>query len=146
MRLTKSILAWALTTAMAACGSDSPSAPQIGGGPTPPPSLTPVIAMFNEPATGLSTADVRDVHGQIVRFDTANNALIWAADGRSFPGYPVVDGAFIRSDKHFQVRFGTQDGQRRAYFTETATGTICDIEVAGTTVVITATSVAVPTA
>ena len=84
------------------------------------------------------------MQGQIVRFDTANNALIWVADGRSFPGYPVVEGTFIRSDKQFHVRFGTQDGQRRAYFTETGSGTICDIDVVGGALLITGTSVAVP--
>jgi len=78
-----------------------------------------------------------------VRFDTASNSLIWAADGRSFSGYPV-NGNFVRADRAFQVRFGTKDGARRAYFTETVSATICDIEIVGGQVVISATNVAVP--
>ena len=53
-----------------------------------------VLAVFRDPASAFSTIDVRDVQDQIVRFDTVANSLIWAADGRSFPGYPV-DGNFI---------------------------------------------------
>ena len=78
-----------------------------------------------------------------MRFDTVANSLIWAADGQSFPGYPV-DGNFIRSDRAFQVLFGTKDGERRAYFTETARETICDIEVTGGRLVISPTNVKVP--
>ena len=88
------------------------------------------------------TSDVRDVQNQIVRFDIANNALIWVADGRSFPGYPV-SGNFVRTDRSFQIRFGT-DGERRAYFTETASATICDIEVVGGQLSISPTNVKVP--
>jgi hypothetical protein len=42
------------------------------------------------------------------------------------------------------VRFGTKDGQRRAYFTEAAAGTICDVEIVGGQVSITPTTVTVP--
>ena len=85
--------------------------------------------MFTDPASSFTTSDVRDVQEQIVRFDTASNSLIWAGDGRSFSGYPV-SGLFIRADSFFQVRFGTKAGERRAYFTEAAAATICDIEIA----------------
>ncbi len=77
--------------------------------------------------------------GQIVRFDIANNSLIWAADSRSFSGYPV-SGLFIRADRFFQVRFGTEDGERRAYFTEAVATTICDVEIVGGQLVINPTS------
>jgi hypothetical protein len=89
------------------------------------------------------TSDVRDVQEQIVRFDMANGSLIWAADGRSFSGYPV-NGLFIRSDRFFQVRFGTRSGERRAYFTEAVATTICDVEVVGGQLLITPTNVTVP--
>jgi hypothetical protein len=89
------------------------------------------------------TSDIRDVQGQIVRFDMANGSLIWVADGRSFSGYPV-NGLFIRADRFFQVRFGTEVGERRAYFTEAVATTICDVEVAGGQLVITPTNVHVP--
>jgi len=110
----------------------------------PPVTLASlVLAVFRDPASAFATSDVRDVQDQIVRFDTVANSLIWAADGRSFPGYPV-DGNFLRSDRSFQVRFGTKDGERRAYFTETATATMCDVEVIGGRLVISPTDVPVP--
>lgn len=142
--LTKASIIVMLMVAMPAC-SDSPSTPTPPTpttAPTPPPMPVQLVE-FVDPATGLSTSDVRDVQRQIVRFDRANNALIWAADGRSFPGYPV-DGDFVRSDRFFQVRFGTEAGERRAYFTEAVNTTLCDIEIVGSAVVITATSVPVP--
>jgi hypothetical protein len=120
------------------CGS-SPTAPP----PPPPPAPEPRIVVFSDPASSFSTSDVRDVQDQILHFDSANSALIWAADGRSFSGYPV-SGLFIRGDKFFQVRFGTKDGERRAYFTETVATTICDVEIVGGQLVITHTNVTVP--
>jgi hypothetical protein len=124
------------------CG-DSDSAPTAPSPPTPPPPAPVQLAVFTDPASGFSTSDVRDVQEQIVRFDMTSNSLIWAADGRSFSGYPV-SGLFIRADRFFQVRFGTKDGQRRAYFTETVATTICDIEIAGGQLVISPTNVTVP--
>jgi hypothetical protein len=127
---------------MSGCGG-SDSTPAAPSPPTPPPPAQVQPATFTDPDSSFTTSDVRDVQRQIVRFDTTSNSLIWAADGRSFSGYPV-SGNFIRSDKGFQVRFGTEDGERRAYFTETASATICDIEVAGGQLTISATSVTVP--
>lgn len=139
MRISTAILLLMLIEAMTGCGG-SRSAPTQ---PSPPPPAQVQLAVFSDPASAFSTSDVRDVQEQIVRFDSASNSLIWAADGRSFPGYPV-SGNFIRSDRYFQVRFGTKDNERRAYFTETATATICDIDVIGGQLVITATNVTVP--
>jgi hypothetical protein len=123
-------------------GSGSPSTPSTPTTPTPPSG--PVqLAVFSDPDSGVMTSDVRDVQGQIVRFNMANGSLIWVADGRSFSGYPV-SGLFIRDDRFFQVRFGTADGQRRAYFTEAVATTICDVEVVGGQLSITPTNVKVP--
>jgi hypothetical protein len=147
MRLT-AILLLVLIGGLAGCGGSNP-APTASPSPSPTPSPTPPapapvqLAMFTDPASSFSTQDVRDVQEQIVQFDVANNTLIWKADGRSFPGYPVSDN-FIGSDKHFQIRFGTKDGERRAYFTETASATICDIEVTGGQLMISPTNVKVP--
>jgi hypothetical protein len=136
-----------LIVGLAGCGG-SDSAPTAPSSPTPPPPApAPVqLAMFTDPSSSFSTSDVRDVQDvpeQIVRFDVASNSLIWKADGRTFPGYPV-SGNFVASDKHFQIRFGTKDGERRAYFTETASATICDIEVTGGQLMISPTNVRVP--
>ena len=50
----------------------------------------------------------------------------------------------MRPDRFFQVRFGTKDGERRAYFTEAEATTICDIEIVGGQLMITPTNVNVP--
>jgi hypothetical protein len=144
MRLT-AILLLVLIQGLAGCGgSDSPPTASPSPTPSPTPSPAPVqLAVFSDPTSSFSTSDVRDVQEQIVRFDVASNSLIWAADGRSFPGYPV-SGNFVASDKHFQIRFGTKDGERRAYFTETASATICDIEIVGGQLSISPTTVKVP--
>jgi hypothetical protein len=144
MRST-AVLLLMLIEGVAGCGgSDSaPPAPSPSPSPAPPPPAPVQLAEFHDPDSTFSTPDVRDVQEQIVQFDVANNSLIWKADGRSFPGYPV-SGNFVAEDKHFQVRFGTKDGERRAYFTETASATICDIEVTGGQLMISPTNVKVP--
>ena len=45
-----------------------------------------------------------------------------------FDGW-VVDGNFLGAGRLYQVRFGTVSGERRAYFTETVRGTICELSV-----------------
>ena len=141
MRMSTAILFLVLTPGMAGCGG-SGSAPTT---PTPPaqPPIPVQLVVFRDPDSTFSTSDIRDVQDQIVRFDMTSNSLIWAADGRSFPGYPV-SGNFVRADRAFQVRFGTKDGERRAYFTETVATTICDVEIVGGQLLISPTNVNVP--
>jgi hypothetical protein len=103
-----------------------------------------MLAVFKDPASSFSTSDVRDGQGRVVRFDIPTSSLVWTADGRMFTGYPVLDTHYIRADKFFQVRFGTNNGEQRAYFTEAGRGTLCDIQVVGAGVVITATDLPVP--
>lgn len=147
MRRSTAALLIVLIHGISACGggSSAPAAttPTTPTTPTSPVPLPVQLAMFTDSASGFATTDVRDVQDQIVRLDTANNALIWAADGRSFSGYPV-SGNFVRADKFFQVRFGVKDGERRAYFTEAVATTICDIEVVNGQLTITPTTVHVP--
>ncbi len=81
--------------------------------PLPPPIPPPTqLTMFTDPLTGLTTFDVRDVHGQIVRFNNAD--LIWAADDTHFSRFPV-DYGYDRGA--FEVFFGSENGERRAYLT-----------------------------
>src|SRR5262245_60386520 len=99
---------------MAGCGG-SDSAPPAPSPASPPPPAQVQLAVFMDPASSFSTSDVRDsedIETEIVQFDVANNALIWKPTGQSFPGYPV-SGTFVAADKHFKVRFGTMDRQRR---------------------------------
>ena len=93
--------------------------------PLPPPASV-VLAVFTD-ADGFSTTDVLDVDDEVVRFDIDSDSLLWF-DNTAFEGFPV-DGNFIREDRFFQVLFGTEGGVKKAYFTETSTGTICDIAI-----------------
>jgi len=138
------ILFLVLTPGMAGCGGSgsAPTTPTTPTTPAQPPGPVQLV-VFRDPDSTFSTSDVRDLQDQIVRFDMTSNSLIWAADDRSFQGYPV-SGNFMRADRAFQVRFGTKDGERRAYFTETVATTICDIEIVGGQLVISPTSVKVP--
>jgi hypothetical protein len=140
MRIS-TLLPLLLVTTAVACGGSSSSPTQT---PTPTPTQEVVAATFSDPASSFSTADVRDVQDQIMRFDTASSSLVWMTTGQRFAGYPVIDGLFIRADKFFRVRFGTKNGERRAYFTEAVRGTLCDVEVSNGVVNITPTDVLVP--
>ena len=105
---------------------------------------TSTIAVFVDTQTAFSTTDVRDVNGDIVRFDTSTDSIIWAASGAAYQtGFWPVNGVFLAGGG-FQVRFGTQGGQRRAYFTETGNGFICQIAVIGGNLFISGTNVPVP--
>lgn len=88
------------------------------------------FARFQDPDSDFSTTNVRDVDEEIIRFDTTTQSIVWAADDRVFEeGQWEVNGVLLGRGGPFQVRFGTKDGQRRAYFTETATATICNFVV-----------------
>jgi hypothetical protein len=121
----------------------------------PAPQPSPILAVFTDPASGLSTSDVRDVQEQIVRFNTAAE-LIWTADDTRFKGYPV-NGNIVGAESlcrycTFQVRFGTRNGETRAYLTwSDETGhfeghppAIFDIDIVDGRLVITETDVPVP--
>jgi hypothetical protein len=103
------------------------------------------LAEFTDPDdSSFKTADVLDVDGEIVNFDTETNAIISAEDGTAYQaGTWVVNGNLLAGGG-FQVRFGTDGGVKKAYFTETGPATICDIEVLGGTVLISPTAVQVP--
>ena len=124
-------MALALAVSVARCGSSSPTGPN---GST--------LVVFSDPAGGFSTSDVLDSNGDLVRFDSASE-LIWVATGTAYPGYPT-SGNFVGSSNQFEIRFGTSGGQRHAYFTETTSGTICDVSVPGGQLTIAPTTVPVP--
>lgn len=84
--------------------------PSVPLPPTPPPEIK--IVVFTDPVSGLQTSDVREVHGQIVRFNSAG-ALMWA-DGTQFAGFPV---AFGYDRAAMEVAWGSEKGERRPYLT-----------------------------
>lgn len=145
-----------LAQGLAGCSGDSSSSSAPSSAPSPVPQQvtqpTPIqLVVFTDPVSGFSTSDVRDVQEEIVQVNTARE-LIWTANGTRFPGYPVR-GNFIAADGtcefcSFEVRFGTKDGERRAYLTfdyhHDNPGTLVDIEVVGGELVMTRTSVPPP--
>jgi hypothetical protein len=113
---------WILATLALAVACDESSTD-----PTPPPAGSNLV-VFMDPTSGFSTTDVRDVDNQIVRFNPTDHTLIWTPSNLVFDGWPV-NGNLLGPSGDFQVRFGTASGQRRAYFTETVRGTLCDLQV-----------------
>ncbi|QQR89586.1 MAG: hypothetical protein IPJ88_15535 [Myxococcales bacterium] len=96
---------------------------------------------FSDPQSDFVSSEVRDVDGQIVEFDANTDELIWLSTGQRFSGWPVDKNQIA---EQFLVRFGTEDGERRAYFTEISPPTICNIEVNNGSLSISSTSVTVP--
>ena len=96
--------------------------------PPPPPASSDTFAVFTDPDSGFQTSDVRDSDNEFVRFDTTESALLWVRDDLLFDGW-VVDGDFLDPNRLYRVRFGTVNGEPRAYFTETARGTLCELSV-----------------
>lgn len=127
---------WLSVVALVACScSDDPAGP-------PPRSETrearPLIgadagpaafvAFFDE-ATGFQTFDVHDASREIVRFDAALGAMVSLDGSAMIAGWAATDNelSWVRSGVAFRVRFGSELGERRAFFTEAAAGTICDL-------------------
>jgi hypothetical protein len=80
--------------------------------------LDPNLRTFTE--SGVSTTDVRDFKGNVVQFDKRGE-LIWAADGRRFPGFFSTAGSLFidgvaASGNSFIVYFGGNEGES-AYLT-----------------------------
>jgi hypothetical protein len=86
--------------------------------------------VFADPDTGFMTGDVYDATREIVRFDAEREAMVAVATGDSVSGWGT-DGNDLGPFGSFRVRFGSEGGQRRAYFTETGNGTICNLVLTG---------------
>lgn len=89
------------------------------------------FTVFTDASTGFTTNAVHDVDREVVHFDPELEAMVWAATGDAVSGWTTsaADLSWSRSGVAFQVRFGTEQGERRAYFTETRTGTICNLDI-----------------
>lgn len=137
--LTRALMiCFATLACMSVMGCATQAGPGGGGN-------TSTFSVFDDPASTFSTSDVYDVDNEIVRFNVAERSIVWVADGRSLQvGNWPVEGNFLGAARFFQVRFGNFQSERRAYFTETTTATICDLELVGTDISITATSTPVP--
>jgi hypothetical protein len=113
-------------TEMAAPSSGAPAPVAL-----PPVAGNPAWVAFVDPDNGLSTQDVRDADREIVHFDLQSQAMIWAASGDAVAGW-VTEGNDLhweRTGGSFRVRFGSEAGEHRAYFTEAGPGTICNLSI-----------------
>jgi hypothetical protein len=145
-----SILLLALLPALTACGESSspvvPSEPRPAPAPAVPAPAPATLAVFVDDTTGFQTSDLRDAQNQTIQFGS-NQELIWTADGTRLPGYRVtsyrfftdgrryyfIDGKICETSCQFEVRFGSENGERRAYLTvdygHDNPGTMADVEV-----------------
>jgi hypothetical protein len=117
----------------ATCNTTSETLPLTpGAAPTVPAEASPYVT-FIDCTTGFRTDEVHDADREIVHFDAALEAMVSAASGDSVSGWTVAgaDLDWSRSGVSFRVRFGTEAGERRAYFTEAGPGTICNLNLAG---------------
>jgi hypothetical protein len=155
------LLVWVLAAGLVGCESGRSAVPTVSSPVPTVPSPRPVPATatlikFVEPDTGFSTTELRDVQEQVVQINTANE-LIWTTDGTHLPGYRVASdypgisfivGRLCAEGCALEVRFGTKDGERRAYLTadygHDNPGTLVDVEIAGGALTVARTSVFVP--
>lgn len=115
-------------------GAETADAPGTGGAADEPPTGTmDSYVTFVDPDSGFSTVEVHDADRQVVHFDAERQAMIWSTSGDAVGGWSTrgSDLSWSRSGVAFRVRFGTESGERRAYFTETDRGTICNLAITG---------------
>ena len=117
-------------------GAPAQSDPQSDSGeqgPVDDPVLEGALAamaVFDDPDSDFSTIEVHDVDRQVFYFDAEAQAMVRADTGDGASGW-MNDGNDLASRGvfgRFMIRFGTEEGQRRAYFTEVDPPTICNLE------------------
>jgi len=133
--------------------SASPTAP-ASSRPAPSPDAARLM-VFTERGTGFSTTDLYDASDHVLQIDSAG-ALIWTADGTRMPGYRVetlefsrgffyfVAGTICPGGCEFEIRFGSRNGDRRAFLTvdygHDNPGTLVDVAVANGALIVTQTT------
>lgn len=138
----------------AVAGCDSPAKPSPSSSVTvPTPALAPApidgLVTFVDPHSGFRTSDLRDAHEHVVRF-TAASELIWMADGTRLPGFGVQGNSISvpACACSLVVRFGTREGERRAYLTadyiHDNPGTLVGLSISGGALTISPTNVFAP--
>jgi hypothetical protein len=115
-------------------GAGAPGVPEPGEQPSAEPATdtTPGrFVTFVDATSGFRTSEVHDADREVVFFDPALEAMVWGETGDAVAGWNTSgsDLSWNRSGIAFQVRFGTEDGERRAYFTEADRATICDLSI-----------------
>lgn len=133
------LLAAGWLVSLAACSSSDSDPPsgseQTSANPLLPTASSaedPAFAVFVDPDTGVRLQDVYDADREIVHFDFQRQAMVSAASGDAVSGW-VTDGNDLRWNRggSFRVRFGSEAGEARGYFTEAGPGTICNLSIRG---------------
>jgi hypothetical protein len=85
------------------------------------------FAVFTDPATGFTTTVVYDASHDTAQFRVTDDSVVFQ-DGMAYDiGEWDVNGLYLDAEQFFVVQFGTEEGQRRAFFTETEMPeVICD--------------------
>lgn len=85
------------------------------------------FAVFTDPETGFTTTVVYDSNRDTAQFRVTDDSVVFQ-DGMAYDiGEWEVNGNILDAEQFFQVRFGTEDGERRAFFTETEMpDVVCD--------------------
>jgi hypothetical protein len=143
------IVLLAIATGLAGCNRTDAPQPTLGPSPVPgaapvPTPTAPQLISFADIATGFITSDVRDAQNHVVQFNS-NGDLIWTADGTHLNGYRVAGALYVAAETLCQcwleIRFGTEDGERRAYLTadygHSNPGTLINLDVASGSLVMT---------
>jgi hypothetical protein len=141
------IAVFMVANGLVGCSNPAAPAPSAPSAPSGVPQPNPgALVVFKDPLTGLSTSDVRDAQNHVVQYTTTNE-LIWI-DGTHLPGHqvdgpghPLQNSAPEASCQCWLVvRFGATDGERRAYMTadigHSNPGTVVDLEIAGSALVV----------
>jgi hypothetical protein len=88
------------------------------------------LVEFSDPDSDFASVDVFDAEREVFHFDAAQSAMVSDATGARESAW-TTDGNQLGSGGRFgtfMIRFGTEQGERRAYFTEVGNGTICNLE------------------
>jgi len=113
--------------------ADDATAATDAANAAPASGLPQEFVAFVEASSAFSTNEVFDADRERVRFDATRAAMVASANGDSVSGWTTAgnDLRWTGSSVAFRVRFGTESGERRAFFTEAASGTICNLSIDG---------------
>ncbi len=112
-------------------GSEAPAQDQMAQ--TMPEDALAAMAVFDDPDSDFSTIEVHDADRQVFYFDAEAQAMVRSDTGDQRSGWMTDGNDLARGGVfgRFMIRFGTEEGQRRAYFTEVNPPTICNLELNG---------------
>lgn len=103
------------------------------------------FAVFDDPSSDFSTTLIADADGKTIQLRVDDQTVVYQTGAEYHVDFVwPVQGNFLGAGQAFQVQFGTEGGQPHAYFTETASGTICRYVVTDTSISVVGTSETVP--